>query len=232
MMFGAIYGMSTIVLYELLARAGLPTFYDKLLHVPLLNLSITSIERAARSRVHRRFDPAALGRSLNPIQRNLAYVSVWCLVFSAMSAAQGVGDHHPGQWLPFWQKACTEGRRGACDFLAARLSAHCEGGSGWACNEAVIVRRRRSEPAEDGEKTALADAMGSLERGCAFGFKPACENELKTLKGNGPPESAPPTLDDYPIILRGSKQRVSDRNPSALYRLACKEGWSDACHFP
>ena len=40
MIFGALYGLSTIALYELLGAAGLPTFYDKLLQVPLLNLSI------------------------------------------------------------------------------------------------------------------------------------------------------------------------------------------------
>ena len=146
-----------------------------------------------------------------------------------MSAAQGVGDRHPGQWLPFWQKACAEDRRGACEFLVARLSAHCDAGSGWACNEAAIVRLRLSEPIEDGEKAALDDAMGSLERGCAFGFKPACQNVLNTLKVTGPPHSSPPTLEDYPIILRGSKQAVSDRNPTALYALACRQGWPDTC---
>jgi len=229
LIFGTLYGLSTIFLYYLLGRVGLPTFYDKLLQVPLLNLSIKLIDRATRSNVLRRFDPAALGRSLNPIQRNLAYVSLWVIVFSGMSAAQGVGDRHPGQWLPFWQKACAEDRRGACDFLGARLSAHCDGGSGWACNEAAIIRLRLSEPTEDGDRTALADAMRSLERGCAFGFKPACQNVLKTLKGTGPPDSAPPTLQDYPIILRGSKQAVSDRNPTALYALACQQGWPDTC---
>ena len=72
LIFGAIYGLSTVVLCYVLGWAGLPTFYDKLLQVPLLNLSIKSIDRAARSNVLRRFDPAALGRSLNPLQRNLA----------------------------------------------------------------------------------------------------------------------------------------------------------------
>src|SRR4029077_1452665 len=38
--FGALYGLSTIALYSLLGRAGMPTFYDKLLQVPLLNLSV------------------------------------------------------------------------------------------------------------------------------------------------------------------------------------------------
>jgi len=42
--FGALYGLSTIALYELLGTAGLPTFYDKLLQVPILNLSIMLID--------------------------------------------------------------------------------------------------------------------------------------------------------------------------------------------
>ena len=48
--FGALYGLSTVALYELLGSAGMPTFYDKLLQVPLLNLSIKGIDRVARSR--------------------------------------------------------------------------------------------------------------------------------------------------------------------------------------
>src|SRR3989441_339626 len=59
-MFGALYGLSTVVLYQLLGRLAMPTFYDKLLQVPILNLSIRLIDRAARSRPLRRFDPAAL----------------------------------------------------------------------------------------------------------------------------------------------------------------------------
>ena len=54
------------MLYVLLGRAGAPTFYDKLLQVPVLNLSVILIDRAARSSVLRGFDPAAFGRSLAP----------------------------------------------------------------------------------------------------------------------------------------------------------------------
>src|SRR5207244_2393128 len=105
-MFGALYGLSTIALYQLLGRAGLPTFYDKLLQVPLLNLGVQRIDRAVRSGALRRFDPTALGGSLNPRRRHLAYIGVWAMVFAGMSAAQGVGDRHQGQWIPFWQQAC------------------------------------------------------------------------------------------------------------------------------
>jgi hypothetical protein len=41
--------------------------------------------------------------------------------------------------------------------------------------------------------------------------------------------SAPPTLGDYPVILRGSKGKIREREPAALYALACDEGWPDTC---
>jgi len=40
---------------------------------------------------------------------------------------------------------------------------------------------------------------------------------------------ATPTLNDYPIILRGSKGPLVERTPAALYALACREGWPDTC---
>src|SRR5437773_1307922 len=92
LIFGALYGLSVVALYDLLGTAGLPTFYDKLLQVPILNLSIKLIDRAVRSNTLRAFDPGSIGRALAPRQRNVAYIAIWTIVFSVMSAAQGVGD--------------------------------------------------------------------------------------------------------------------------------------------
>ena len=47
--FGALYGIGVFVLYSLLAAAGAPTFYDKLLAVPLLNLSVRAIDAGVRA---------------------------------------------------------------------------------------------------------------------------------------------------------------------------------------
>ena len=82
--YGVLYGFSTVVLYQVLGRAGMPTFYDKLLQVPLLNLSVKGIDGLARSKWLRALDPAALGRTLAPHSRNLAYISIWAVVFAAM----------------------------------------------------------------------------------------------------------------------------------------------------
>ena len=228
-MFGVLYGLSTIALYGLLSRAGVPPFYDKLLQVPILNLSIKLLDRAARSRPLRRFDPTAIGRSLAPHQRRLASMSLWVVVFACMTAAGGLGDRHPGQWLPFWKQACNDERPHACPYLVARQSTHCASGSGWACNEAGMLHDARSRPGQGRGRFDPVEATVSFERGCELGFEPACDNLHMLIDGIGPFEHAPPTLADYPIVLRGSKGVITDHTPASLYARACGQGWPDTC---
>jgi hypothetical protein len=223
LIFGALYGLSTVLLYQLLGSAGMPTFYDKLLQVPLLNLSIKGIDRIARSRTT--FSQAPSSR-----RRHLAYISVWAVLFAVMSGVQGVGDSHRGQWLPFWRQACEAGRPYACPYLADLEVGFCDQGSGWACNEAGLMHIALSQSGEDLRRLDPAGAAVPLIRGCELGFNAACRN-LSTLKGVGSDAfaNAPPTIEDYPIILRGSKGRIRERDPSALYALACHQGWPGTC---
>jgi TPR repeat protein len=220
MIFGALYGLSTIALYQLLGRAGLPTFYDKLLQVPLLNLLIQWIDRAVRSEPLRRFDPAVILRSLPGQRRNLAYISVWAVVFAIMTAAQGVGDRHPGQWIPFWQRACQQDRAYACQYLVQLHTNYCRAASGWSCNELGILQadKEMDRPA----------ALASMQRGCELGFQPACAN-VTTLISGGPRATGSPPLEDLPVLLRGSKGPITDRSFASLYTRACDQGWPDSC---
>jgi hypothetical protein len=188
--FGVLYGLSTVALYQLLGSAGLPTFYDKLLQVPLLNLSVRWLDRVARSGWLRVIDPAAIGTWLAPHKRHLAYMFLWVTVFITMSAVRAVGDDHPGQWLPFWRQACENNRPYACRYLRDVQAGFCDRGSSWSCHE-----------------------FGILTSGQAY---------RRTMSG-------PPTLDDYPIILRGSKGPIAERTSTALYALACRQGWPDTC---
>jgi hypothetical protein len=220
MIFGALYGLSTIALYELLGAAGLPTFYDKLLQVPLLNLLIKRIDTAVRAEPLRRLDPAVIGRSLSPLRRNLAYVSLWAIVFAVMSAAQGVGDRHRGQWIPFWQQACRQDRAHACEYLAQLHATACRAGSGWSCNELGILQA-------DQQRDLPAAAL-SVQSGCETGFQPACANVVVVMAG-GPWTAGPPPVEELPILLRGSKGPMSDRSPGSLYARACDQGWAESC---
>jgi hypothetical protein len=221
-MFGVAYGLSTVLLYRLLSLADVPAFYDKLLQVPLLNLSIKGIDGVARSRWLRVVDPARIAQSLAPRQRHLAYIGVWIIVFGIMSAVQGVGDNHRGQWVPFWQRACAENRAGACDYLALTESNDCDAGSGWACNAFAILQTKRDVPGPG--------AGESFGAGCRAGFSAACENRARLYAGrSGVLADAAPTLHDYAILVRGSKATAGEGSPASIYSRACRQGWRDAC---
>jgi hypothetical protein len=220
--YGTLYGLSAVWLYQLLGNAGMPTFYDKLLQVPLLNLSAKWIDRLAGKSF-------TLGPSLTVRQRNLAYMAIWGIVFTGMSVTQAVGDNHPGQFLPFWRQACQDGRNYACPYLADLESSFCDRGSGWACNEAGLMHIALSRSGEDLRRTDPAGAAQPLRHGCQLGFQTACENLNVLTTGTGKFASAPPGLEDYPVILRGSKGEIRERDPVALYALACHEGWTATC---
>jgi len=218
--YGVLYGLSTVLLYDLLLSANTPGFYDKLLQVPLLNLSVKLLDRLARSPMLDRLDPTAWTRAWVPRRRHLAYISVWVVAFVAMSATGYLGDKHPGQWTPFWQQACAAGRRDACDNLYFLQDGYCEDGSGWACNEEAIVLTERYNN--------RIRAATLFDRACALKFSAGCDNAV-ALESTGMFRRDVPTAVDYRLILRGSKRPLEDREPAQLYARACAAGWPGAC---
>jgi Flp pilus assembly protein TadD len=82
-----LYGGSVFALYVLLERLGVPTFYDKLLPVPILNLMVRAIDRAAQSDLLKRFSPGAIGAGSTPRARYVGYTALWALVFAASQMA-------------------------------------------------------------------------------------------------------------------------------------------------
>jgi hypothetical protein len=218
-MFGILYAMGVMAVYRVLSVNGMPTFYDKLLAVPILNVTIRAIDRLARSAVFKKLDPAALGRTWAPRRRHLAYIGVWTVVFTAMSAAHGVGDTVPGHWLPFWEQACREGRLNACPTLAMFEDQYCAAGSGWACNDVGVLF--------GGRNPAFAQQM--FAHACANGFEPGCENARLTVGARQAPHRANPQIADYRIVLREGKGPLPPLSPEAIYDRACAQGWSRAC---
>ena len=218
--YGVLYGLSTVLLYDLLLSANTPGFYDKLLQVPLLNLSVKLLDRLARSPMLDRLDPTAWTRAWVPRRRHLAYISVWAVAFVAMSATGYLGDKHPGQWTPFWQQACMADRRDACDNLYFLQDGYCEDGSGWACNEEAILLTERYNN--------RIRAATLFDRACTLKFNAGCDNAI-AIKSAGMFRRDEPTAVDYRFILRGSKGPVEDREPSQLYARACAAGWTGTC---
>jgi hypothetical protein len=152
-------------------------------------------------------------------------------MFGVMSAAGGVGDDHPGQWLQFWRQACEDGRPYACPYAADLSLNFCRQGSGWACNEAGLLHVALAESGEDLRRAERAEAAAPFRSGCDLGVAAACLNRDAAETGLRGFARATPALEDYPIILRGSKGEIRERSPDALYALACRQGWTEACLY-
>jgi hypothetical protein len=97
---------------------------------------------------------------------------------------------------------------------------YCDRESGWACNELGILQ---------GTRQVRNEATASFTRGCDLGFSPACENLTRITTGSPGFASAPPPLQELPIVLRGSKGPVLESTPAALYALGCERGWTEMC---
>jgi hypothetical protein len=221
--FGMLYGLSNVLLYALLRDGGIPAFYDKLLPVPILNLSIKAIDRVAQSSWLSGLNPARLGASWPPRRRHLAYISVWTAAFVVLSAVDGLGDHHPGHKVIFWQAACLRDAPNACENLSSILDTYCADGSGWACNEVGALRWHRRVKRSD-------QFLDDFARACSLGSTAGCQN-VTSLR-NAPdskPIQAPPDVRDYPVILRTGKGAIPERSPIPLLTRACDDGWMSAC---
>jgi hypothetical protein len=239
--FGVLYGLGVFALYWVLGAAGAPTFYDKLLCVPLLNLSVRAIDDAVR-RVRPAFagfgsgrrppDAATVGaggegpaswrdRLLVPVGwPNLAHMGVWVLFFGAMAATGRTDGRHQGDSVPFWEAACAEGRRNACTRLISVESTYCGDNSAWACNE---LGRHYS-----GGEIVEADAsLGSayFTRACELRLQAACMNLLEPDPGL---RTDPRPL-DLRLLLREGGLNLMQMPEAELYARACDHGWAFAC---
>lgn len=221
--YGVLYAVFTIALAAVLEWVGAPTFYDKLLPIPVLNLMVRRIDAWAGMPFFRRLEPARLLGAVGVGTARYATAGLWAILFGLMSVSGGVGDDHPGQYLPFWEGACASGSERACRTVLQMEGVYCARGSSWACNERGIVA------------TGLGDARSAradFERGCEMGFQPACSNMLQLTAGGTAFAHAPPSVEELPIVIRGSKGAVTERDPAALYALACERGWADMCDGP
>ena len=217
--FGVMYGLGVFGLYALLGALGLPTFYDKLLCVPLLNLAVPSIDRAVRA-IGERPILSRLGLD-GPLGRaNVAHMAVWVLFFVTMTATGATDGTHRGDSLPFWEQACAEGRPRACERLVMIETSYCHDNAGWACNE---VGRHYIEgrlvPVD------LDRALMYFSRACEARFQAGCVNLLDPAS----PARANPRAFDLRLLVREGGPNLLDMPEPELYSRACRHGWSFAC---
>jgi hypothetical protein len=219
--FGVIYGLTVIALFAILEYAGVPSFYDKLLQVPFMNLMVRALDRWTTTGALAIWNPANLVPWATARARGFAYASLWVVAFTAMSLANGVGDSHPGHTIPFWEAACKDNRIRGCEALAVIETSYCAQGSGWACNELAILGATG--------RTKTPPPMDLWIGACAYGVRAACENQKGVNELTGKYLQTDPSLADYALLLQEGKGPLPDETPIARSSRACDQGWMAGC---
>ena len=220
--FGVLYGLGVFGLYALLGALGMPTFYDKLLCVPLLNLAVPAIDRAVR-RIGDRPLLHTLGLDPPLGRANLAHMAVWVLIFGVMTMAGAADGMHKGDSLPFWEQACAADKPQACARLLRIEASYCGDNTGWACNELGRHYTEGKLVARDPER-----AFAYFSRACETRFQAGCVN----LLDSSTPARANPRAFDLRLLLREGGPNLMEMPTPDLYTRACRHGWEFACNAP
>jgi hypothetical protein len=155
-----------------------------------------------------------------PRALNLVHMAAWIAFFGLMAATGRTDGRHTGDSLPYWQQACEEERRKACDRLLEIEYSYCADNSGWACNE---VGRHLADGRIVERDTELA--RGYFARACEGRFQPGCLNLLE-------PEvlvTALPRTLDLRLLVREGRSTLFDLPEPELYARACDHRWRFAC---
>ncbi len=241
LIFGLAYGVLVWALYWGLNLVGVPEFYDKLLCVPLLNLSVQWIDRMVRAGGGAKLEAAFMNWSTRKL--NFAHMGVWIALFTTMLFTGFVGQSHAGSHSEFWRKALAEGRRKAGEKLFRVLGYQVDGGSASAANElGVLFMEGRVVPMNT--KTAAELFQRSSEAGNIGG---ACNLlNLAHYYHMGDPAAVARALDRIEaaagsdtngqasfflgMAYANGEGRIRDSQKAlAAYTRACDLGWRDGC---
>jgi hypothetical protein len=240
--FGAGYGAIVFLLYGWLDSHGLPQFYDKLLPVPILNLTVRLLDRAstavsawlARRRwvTEGKFRPVQALAGWTPRQANFGFMGIWVALFAFMVGTGFIGGKHPGSDPAFWQQACDAKGGQACHVLARTLDLNCQHNSARDCFAlGVLLNNGKGLPREP------VGAGRSLKRACDLGLETACSSVVELVKTDGDAVLRDPCSrgDGPSCFMLGSLyyggQGVS-RNleySAMLFQQSCAAGFTRGC---
>ncbi|SPF33019.1 Sel1 domain protein repeat-containing protein [Candidatus Sulfopaludibacter sp. SbA4] len=234
-LFGLMYGSAVFGLYSVLAALGAPTFYDKLLCVPPLNLTVPALDRlslAVEARFRRLQFRPSYRSAWTPRQANFAHMAVWVSLFALMAGTGFVGARHPGSDSEFWHQACVERRRNACETWTRTMNVSCQHGSGRAClNLGLVLSEGRFVPRDSTESAK------DFARACDLATPGACPGLVALVESLGPDVFLPACSrgDGESCFILASLHYAGRGVPKdtaravALFRQACDGGFPRGC---
>src|SRR5579862_343960 len=231
--FGSLYGALVFALYPALAWLDIPRFYDKLLCVPLLNLSVRGLDRASRA-LAARFRPPAWILGLNPRQANAVHMAVWVSLFTVMMSTGFMKKEldHPGSHGEFWHKACKEGRPNGCREWVRSLKISCAYQGAEAClsigNLQQVGHLTQRDPLLAGK---------NFGRACDLGLDAGCTKLAEFVQHGGQDvfSRACDSGDGVTCFIlgwqveKGLGMASDPARAAALFERSCAAGWARGC---
>lgn len=186
LLFGAAYGGSVFGLYTLLAAFGAPTFYDKLLCIPPLNLTVRIIDHVCRkvdvwfSGFLQRSRSLVSLTAWSPKKLNYAFMSIWIALFFTMTSTGFLVHDHPGKNMVFWEDACHEGRYHGCRTWVNNLTVSCSGGVRESCLAVAQLKKEGKYAPLD-----LVEAAKGFGHACDLGLSSGCSSLAEFAQSGG-----------------------------------------------
>ncbi|MGP0074267.1 MAG: tetratricopeptide repeat protein [Bryobacteraceae bacterium] len=232
-LFGALYGAGVFGAYSILKLIGAPEFYDKLLIVPPLNLTVQMLDRFSAS-VAARFSSLTALLSERSRAMNFAWMGVWICLFVTMTASGFLvkGKDHPGSRPDFWAKRCQQGQSTSCVTWTNILKERCDANDAADCFTLGKILDEGKFAAQD-----EAQAGVSLGRACDLGRQESCNSLIAFMKkgGNQALATACDRGDGAGCFLLGSLVSGGAGVPNdpalafELFKKSCDVGWWRGC---
>ncbi len=237
--FGAAYGAGIFGLVPVLEGIGAPVFYDKLLCVPVLNLTVRALDRLSVAVsawfAHQSWAtirPLQALSTWTPQQTNFGFMGIWVAFFLFMVLTGFLGGKHPGTDPALWERACGADGGRACKVTARILDVQCQHNSADACFHLGTLLN-------DGKRLPRVPvgAARSLGRACDFGSQGACASLAGLVARDGEAVLQQPCTqgDANSCFMLGSMYAVGHsvrRNPersASLYQQSCTAGFTRGC---
>ena len=200
---------------------GLPTFYDKLLCVPLLNLAVPAIDRAVRALGERPILRAARARRAARPRQPRAHGRV-DRVLRRDDGARRDRRHAPRRCAAVLaaglRREPAAARASGCCGIE---TSYCNDNAGWACNElGRHYVEGRLVPADPDR------ALAYFSRACEARFQAGLREPARPGRTSWPPIRG---ALDLRLLLREGGPNLLDMPEPELYARACRHGWGFAC---
>jgi len=180
-LFGGLYGVGVFGAYGLLKLINAPEFYDKLLVVPPLNLSVRALDRFSDA-VMARLRPLSSVFRWQPQRANFAWMGAWIFLFVIMMTTGFLvkGADHPGSNPAYWAKMCQQGHSNTCQTWVRVLDSSCKAGSAGDCMTLAVMLEQGRFIKHDENRAGVL-----LGRACDGGIPQGCAGLLQFMRNGG-----------------------------------------------